>query len=118
MIHCQLDAQSRWLLAPLRRRQPPSTLFPYTTLFRSPKQHLSATIRQQRLSIYSSYDCVLKPSLYPLKLKRCTRSEEHTSELQSHSDLVCRLVLEKKNPTARRSAGGVPTAVVERAVLA
>src|SRR5215211_8938518 len=62
------------------RRPPRSTLFPYTTLFRS----VSA----------------LRPRPEParrLDLRECEhRSEEHTSELQSHSDLVCRLLLEKK----------------------
>src|SRR5436190_2598114 len=70
-------------------RQPPrSTLFPYTTLFRSqpaPREggdraRLAARKRHRR------------PDCQP----RAIRSEEHTSELQSHSDLVCRLLLEKK----------------------
>src|SRR5215204_82274 len=62
------------------RRPPRSTLFPYTTLFRSPGA--SARRCAAALPRWRSY---------------CTwRSEEHTSELQSHSDLVCRLLLEKK----------------------
>src|SRR6478672_7160968 len=60
------------------RRPPRSTLFPYTTLFRSPPGREPSSRR-------------LRPE--PL---RCRRSEEHTSELQSRSDLVCRLLLEKK----------------------
>src|SRR5437588_6286429 len=67
------------------RRPPRSTLFPYTTLFRSnPKPGITrahtfpfANMGKRKL--------------------RMVRSEEHTSELQSHSDLVCRLLLEKKN---------------------
>src|SRR5438132_13172123 len=71
------------------RRPPRSTLFPYTTLFRShcpqgsragagwgPERAMSGELRAE--------------------IRRRVRSEEHTSELQSHSDLVCRLLLEKK----------------------
>src|SRR5260221_8957716 len=71
------------------RRPPRSTLFPYTTLFRS------EAIAQEVLSIAD----FAKPSADRLELLRARfpkRSEEHTSELQSHSDLVCRLLLEKK----------------------
>src|SRR5215510_15583573 len=59
------------------RRPPRSTLFPYTTLFRS---------------------CVPSPGLAGCPMRPCrnTRSEEHTSELQSRGHLVCRLLLEKK----------------------
>src|SRR5439155_7917379 len=64
------------------RRPPRSTLFPYTTLFRS-TEPADAGIWQAFLP------CL--PSL------RVTRSEEHTSELQSRGHLVCRLLLEKKN---------------------
>src|SRR5436190_13895756 len=60
------------------RRPPRSTLFPYTTLFRSWPRSSSPP------STSTSWVCT------------CRRSEEHTSELQSHSDLVCRLLLEKK----------------------
>src|SRR5438132_7396756 len=72
------------------RRPPRSTLFPYTTLFRS-----TATRRRNSA----------EPSPSPLwtaePRRRWLRSEEHTSELQSHSDLVCRLLLEKKKKTPR-----------------
>src|SRR5476649_3038212 len=60
------------------RRPPRSTLFPYTTLFRSSSNAFCASVKLPCL-----------PRANP-------RSEEHTSELQSHSDLVCRLLLEKK----------------------
>src|SRR5436190_18397793 len=63
------------------RRPPRSTLFPYTTLFRSRVDHIPGA----RISITGLPDRA-----------RVDRSEEHTSELQSHSDLVCRLLLEKK----------------------
>src|SRR5260221_9875604 len=65
------------------RRPPRSTLFPYTTLFRS-------RTRPRPLSLPDG--CSFAPSS-----TTSVRSEEHTSELQSHSDLVCRLLLEKKN---------------------
>src|SRR5438132_7206147 len=65
------------------RRPPRSTLFPYTTLFRS---HDSAAPQSDKSFL---------PFASPLH-GLTERSEEHTSELQSHSDLVCRLLLEKK----------------------
>src|SRR5437588_8057381 len=70
------------------RRPPRSTLFPYTTLFRS--RHGDADVR-------SRARCELGRVVHrgAAGAARC-RSEEHTSELQSHSDLVCRLLLEKK----------------------
>src|SRR2546421_7045528 len=78
------------------RRPPRSTLFPYTTLFRSRPAHRSALRCGQ---------VVLARPSDPMGLFRGVdeRSEEHTSELQSRSDLVCRLLLEKKkeNQTIR-----------------
>src|SRR5438477_5967899 len=65
------------------RRPPRSTLFPYTTLFRS-------VLRAGAPAIYSGYN---DPHVLP---GTADRSEEHTSELQSHVNLVCRLLLEKK----------------------
>src|SRR2546428_8182449 len=67
------------------RRPPRSTLFPYTTLFRS----LVFTVPSDRFG-----DFLFWPSV--LRALGLGRSEEHTSELQSRSDLVCRLLLEKK----------------------
>src|SRR2546430_9509138 len=72
------------------RRPPRSTLFPYTTLFRSEKQ-----IMGDELDVFELYlDSRLHPSQY--WERKTKRSEEHTSELQSQSNLVCRLLLEKK----------------------
>src|SRR5260221_10014773 len=72
------------------RRPPRSTLFPYTTLFRSPNlPSPEQPHHKRRLPLRRT------PGLPPSK-----RSEEHTSELQSHSDLVCRLLLEKKKNRA------------------
>src|SRR2546421_898708 len=77
------------------RRPPRSTLFPYTTLFRSrPKGDMNVPVNA-RFSISIGYGAL------HTRLKLRTRSEEHTSELQSRSDLVCRLLLEKKNNTLR-----------------
>src|SRR5438132_6065285 len=67
------------------RRPPRSTLFPYTTLFRS-------RFRECAPCSISRIGCARLP--WPRATN--SRSEEHTSELQSHSDLVCRLLLEKK----------------------
>src|SRR3989442_11499939 len=75
------------------RRPPRSTLFPYTTLFRSPrfKSWRAHTISQQ----YYGLHCETGLS-FPLSGTERGRSEEHTSELQSRPHLVCRLLLEKK----------------------
>src|SRR3989440_2620000 len=93
------------------RRPPRSTLFPYTTLFRSaerafrpdkqPRQIVAgggfagAPRRADHLAV-RQYD---RKRQYILAHRAVARSEEHTSELQSRSDLVCRLLLEKKKKT-------------------
>src|SRR5437016_11811553 len=69
------------------RRPPRSTLFPYTTLFRSPVRHRWST-----------------PRLSGTKPTCAGRSEEHTSELQSLTNLVCRLLLEKKKKQQYRTS--------------
>src|SRR2546421_6062120 len=74
------------------RRPPRSTLFPYTTLFRS-LGIIPGAAKGGKLGAY----------YWPITWKR-SRSEEHTSELQSRSDLVCRLLLEKKNHEHVRSS--------------
>src|SRR5260221_8048808 len=73
------------------RRPPRSTLFPYTTLFRSPCERGCITH-----SYFNSIGVTLPAARATGRLTLRPRSEEHTSELQSHSDLVCRLLLEKK----------------------
>src|SRR2546427_10088436 len=72
------------------RRPPRSTLFPYTTLFRSIKRFVFLKVEN---------DCC--DPVHHLRFGKVKRSEEHTSELQSQSNLVCRLLLEKKKPKAR-----------------
>src|SRR5260221_8497040 len=84
------------------RRPPRSTLFPYTTLFRS---HIGQSLRasDSRLRAASGGIALTIIGRGAQPAVAGTRSEEHTSELQSHSDLVCRLLLEKKKtktPTA------------------
>src|SRR5437667_9170541 len=76
------------------RRPPRSTLFPYTTLFRSVlggKVGEHGETFQLALESFEGLECDCLEAL-----QRELRSEEHTSELQSHHDLVCRLLLEKK----------------------
>src|SRR5260221_8073737 len=90
------------------RRPPRSTLFPYTTLFRS----VTVThpeIRRYFMSISEAVQLVLQASTMAEGSEvLIKRSEEHTSELQSHSDLVCRLLLEKK----KKDKGKIETTYV------
>src|SRR5260221_7628722 len=92
------------------RRPPRSTLFPYTTLFRSelPLKPWASRRHEDLLSVMAMLDqriqsldlavteAAEKDQNARLLMTQPGRSEEHTSELQSHSDLVCRLLLEKK----------------------
>src|SRR3954467_16007385 len=84
-----------WLFFLMIRQPPRSTLFPYTTLFRSPAESGSKSLRSlRRLKVLQAVRLLM-------------RSEEHTSELQSHDTLACRLLLEKQTayppgPSARR----------------
>src|SRR5260221_10838753 len=79
------------------RRPPRSTLFPYTTLFRSlpPLGRLRAFI-DANITTIRKHDAKNGCLVGNFAAEASDRSEEHTSELQSHSDLVCRLLLEKK----------------------
>src|SRR5215813_14544115 len=79
---------SRFFFFLMIRRPPRSTLFPYTTLFRSEG---GRGVPRRRLAAHM--------------LRRCARSEEHTSELQSRPHLVCRLLLEKKKQTTEPLIG-------------
>src|SRR5436305_7113314 len=78
------------------RRPPTSTLFPYTTLFRSPPADNSALPGTESLAPAGRR---AQPRLPHESAIAAWRSEEHTSELQSRPHLVCRLLLEKKNKT-------------------
>src|SRR2546430_13585453 len=88
------------------RRPPRSTLFPYTTLFRS-KGFTAVMVVQENNRVVGYYGLAptaIVPAVMPRSIRTgqppdpvpCLRSEEHTSELQSQSNLVCRLLLEKK----------------------
>src|SRR2546426_3794313 len=75
------------------RRPPRSTLFPYTTLFRSDLEcGWNAGVKK----------CILVRTGYGAQVERQSRSEEHTSELQSPCNLVCRLLLEKKKKRSKQ----------------
>src|SRR3712207_7502041 len=80
------------------RRPPRSTLFPYTTLFRSRRKVTSWSLGAPRHDSGNASNVTRSLTMFSLSLN-CpvpTRSEEHTSELQSRQYLVCRLLLEKK----------------------
>src|SRR5438874_10002808 len=88
------------------RRPPKSTLFPYTTLFRSPRESKTkagfdsgeiADFLRRNATELESAKLPSRPGILPE-----ARSEEHTSELQSRRDLVCRLLLEKKKHAEER----------------
>src|SRR5699024_12262152 len=95
-----LPSRSRSLLSFLLRRPPTSTLFPYTTLFRSGvSTPLIIFIRVDLPAPFSPISPITSPLWIFISMSCKTvlvRSEEHTSELQSRFDLVCRLLLEKK----------------------
>src|SRR5260221_6662543 len=84
------------------RRPPRSTLFPYTTLFRSEEIETWPKKKLPVLGGRTPMQAVKTPD--GLEIVE-SRSEEHTSELQSHSDLVCRLLLEKKKKKNRIQSG-------------
>src|SRR5437588_7900784 len=81
------------------RRPPRSTLFPYTTLFRSAHDRVAAAVRTRTARA--------APLRSAGEGGDAGRSEEHTSELQSHSDLVCRLLLEKKKKDETLSSADI-----------
>src|SRR5260370_4749412 len=97
------------------RRPPRSTLFPYTTLFRSPSASMAAcsiwkspsrsTPGHSREKYLRGPHPQSNKSFWAAKAADFRRSEEHTSELQSHLNLVCRLLLEKKNLSQRLASG-------------
>src|SRR5689334_24181669 len=103
MLHLTIAGSLVFFLS--MRRPPRSTLFPYTTLFRSCRQAVAAA--DLRRTGFAAG---------PELLAECrTRSEEHTSELQSQFHLVCRLLLEKKNRIRPPSSWSSPWAQVPSA---
>src|SRR5260221_2452023 len=91
------------------RRPPRSTLFPYTTLFRSAAQRSTERVNEAGgVHRDKNVDRVAARAGSSRRqekksTRKIRRSEEHTSELQSHSDLVCRLLLEKKKKNVSHS---------------
>src|SRR5258707_2501503 len=95
------------------RRPPRSTLFPYTTLFRSAKQDRAErellhfdVFRNERSMCAHWFNRMMIPPLTVSRACSKGRSEEHTSELQSRQYLVCRLLLEKKKQVTKESGQG------------
>src|SRR5438270_3708318 len=90
------------------RRPPRSTLFPYTTLFRSGR-HGAGRARLLPLPVHE-----IRAVGWPRRARLLRRSEEHTSELQSQSNLVCRLLLEKKKKKDKNTTRTNPTTTTGR----
>src|SRR5947208_9475429 len=86
------------------RRPPRSTLFPYTTLFRS-----NRFVRRLRKEHVTTMPRVSLRSGQGLEIRQDARSEEHTSELQSPDHLVCRLLLEKKKKKKSKTTRSTKT---------
>src|SRR2546430_8406265 len=85
------------------RRPPRSTLFPYTTLFRSSVAAALRPVSEVGLGYLRLGEPTPSLSGGESQRLRIARSEEHTSELQSQSNLVCRLLPEKKKPTCQKT---------------
>src|SRR5687768_18054631 len=85
------------------RRPPRSTLFPYTTLFRSMGASNTRGVMSQNVVALCDVDLDLLDGRLDQFARAAPRSEEHTSELQSRLHLVCRLLLEKKKKITRIS---------------
>src|SRR2546429_7331653 len=90
------------------RRPPRSTLFPYTTLFRSYPPYWSAG--ETIVNYFGTVGIRMKLRTMERAAFQTARSEEHTSELQSRLHLVCRLLLEKKKKTAHAAASSIAAA--------
>src|SRR5260221_6921104 len=112
MLACKVHSLLCFFFFLMIRRPPRSTLFPYTTLFRSqsaqPGHRPGVALRWVR-DPGRSHPLLPRPGSPDPRPRKERRSEEHTSELQSHSDLVCRLLLEKKKTHARGLYDPQPT---------
>src|SRR2546429_5907315 len=89
------------------RRPPRSTLFPYTTLFRSPARLPLHSLQFEAISMKIEDYGFLSDTQTAALVGRNGRSEEHTSELQSRLHLVCRLLLEKKKTDCMTPRSGL-----------
>src|SRR3989442_7471464 len=85
------------------RRPPRSTLFPYTTLFRSEAWRLEGWGEHRFLQFRHHFEAVMGDAVKYITHEFEDRSEEHTSELQSRPHLVCRLLLEKKKDHSKNA---------------
>src|SRR2546422_2552756 len=96
------------------RRPPRSTLFPYTTLFRSSRDSHAVAARRRAQRVHGRDDDQVdqRPHRGPRVPVHQARSEEHTSELQSRLHLVCRLLLEKKKKKKTHLRKLTPSVVV------
>src|SRR3712207_7857877 len=92
------------------RRPPRSTLFPYTTLFRSIYTQYRSAFDRTPAAILALMLVALTAAILVLE----ARSEEHTSELQSRQYLVCRLLLEKKTRSTTLSSSALPIIIILR----
>src|SRR2546430_7382815 len=94
---CETVSLKSYIFFFLMIRPPPrSTLFPYPTLFRSHAYVVTLDVRETEAATQSNETLLLRPGTDAALALALMRSEEHTSELQSQSNLVCRLLLEKK----------------------
>src|SRR5260370_28823572 len=94
---CWFTPSASFIFFLMIRRPPRSTLFPYTTLFRSTRVLLERVTARSARACESSPIASLQAAQSGIAQLANWRSEEHTSELQSHLNLACRLLLEKKN---------------------
>src|SRR5437660_9219019 len=99
-------------------RPPKSTLFPYTTLFRSKETAVAPRLRAVGVAANASPASTTRTASTTSRqlANRSSRSEEHTSELQSRGHLVCRLLLEKKNAQEGAAAVNHPRTVKSKSV--
>src|SRR5690348_17377747 len=98
------------------RRPPRSTLFPYTTLFRSTTQNLHHRVKQAVVDPMPDVHRAPRPDdlSEATSIRSMNRSEEHTSELQSPVHLVCRLLLEKKKKKNNQKPTQKPTQTIDQ----
>src|SRR5690242_21184312 len=117
MLHVHAPVSYTFFFLLMIRRPPRSTLFPYTTLFRSPRHahaghagglHPGGSGHLQG----RSEDDLADQGAGDLGRRNAGRSEEHTSELQSHVNLVCRLLLEKK-----KKSTGLTSSFITKTIL-
>src|SRR2546430_8129312 len=99
------------------RRPPRSTLFPYTTLFRSHPRSLRGREADPEARWRLRHVQLLPSGVGGRQAREDGRSEEHTSELQSQSNLVCRLLLEKKKPRVNNAHFYVSSDIFPRSLV-